>query len=204
MIVGLCGGIGSGKSFVSEIMKTKGIYIIDADVIARDLVRKGSHILQQIINVFGNRIVRENGELDRSALGKIVFSNSDELDKLDKIMHPEIYNKIENEIAKLTLAGENAILIDAAILKKIGLDKLCDSIWYISASREIRINRVINRNSLSREEAETRVDSQDENDFCFTNDINKVEINNEGTLEELTIKINNVFNKYFGEEIEKN
>ena len=154
-IIGLTGGIASGKSTVSEELKKCGIEIIDADAISRTLLEKDGPAYHQTIEAFPE-YVKENGEIDRRALGAHVFADENELKKLNAITHPIIVS----EVRRKAEAAENCAVIDAPLLIEVGLDKICDEIWLITADRETRIARIIARNGLSREEAEDRIDRQ--------------------------------------------
>jgi len=154
-IIGLTGGIASGKSTVSEELKKCGIEIIDADAISRTLLEINGPAYGQVRETFPE-YVKADGEIDRRALGAYVFSHEDALEKLNGIMHPIIVA----EVKKRAEQAERCAVIDAPLLIEVGLDVICDEIWLITADRETRIARIIARNGLTRSEAEDRIDRQ--------------------------------------------
>ncbi|NLY43526.1 MAG: dephospho-CoA kinase [Clostridiaceae bacterium] len=158
-IIGLTGGTGSGKSTVSQIASQLGVYVIDADIVAREVVKKGKKALEEIIDYFGPGILLENGELDRRKLGSIVFADREKLRILNEITHKYIIEEIIREI-KIHGSTSSAILIDAAILIETGLYKMCDEVWVVSAAAELRKKRIMERDGLSAQEAENRIKSQ--------------------------------------------
>ena len=154
-IIGLTGGIASGKSTVSDELKKCGIEIIDADAISRTLLEINGPAYHEVAEVFP-QYIKEDGEVDRRALGAHVFADEAELRKLNGITHPIIVS----EVKKRAERAEKCAVIDAPLLIEVGLDRICDEIWLITADREIRIQRIIARNGLTRAEAEDRIDRQ--------------------------------------------
>jgi dephospho-CoA kinase len=159
MIIGLTGGIASGKTTVSNILKELGAIIIDADKIAHEVLNKGEKGWKRVVKHFGNRILTDNGEIDRSYLGKIVFSNKDELRLLESITHPLIIEEIKNEIDRGRKTGK-ILVLDAPLLYETGLDRLVDQVWVVYVSKDIQLSRLKRRNGLNKKEAELRIDSQ--------------------------------------------
>ncbi|MDK2799936.1 MAG: dephospho-CoA kinase [Clostridiales bacterium] len=160
-VIGLTGGTGSGKSTVANIAKDLGAKVIDADIIARQIVQKGQKALEEIVQHFGKDILLENGELNRRKLGSIVFADKEKLKLLNKITHKYIIQKIHEEIEIETLKKEyDIIIVDAAVLIESGLYELCDMVWVVVADKEERIKRIMKRDSLSLEEANNRINSQ--------------------------------------------
>ena len=154
-IIGLTGGIASGKSTVSDELKKCGIEIIDADAISRTLLEVNGPAYDAVAETFP-KYINEDGTVDRRALGAYVFANEEALAKLNGITHPIIVA----EVKKLAEQAERCAVIDAPLLIEVGLDKICDEIWLVTADRETRVTRVIARNGLTREEAEDRIDRQ--------------------------------------------
>lgn len=160
-VIGLTGGIASGKSTVSQILKQKGIPIIDADVIAREIVEIGQPALQEIKDAFGQKVINQDGSLNRGALAKIVFFNKEKLEKLNNIMHKRIIEKISNTIEvyrKKTV--HPMIVVDAALLIELNMIALVDEVWLIAVNKDIQLARLIKRESLSTEEAIHRMNTQ--------------------------------------------
>ncbi len=157
MIIGITGGSGSGKSRVSKVLYDKGFYIIDADLVARECVKKGKPSYNEIMKRFGEDVFLPCGELDRKKLGAIVFSDEKELEALNKITHKYIKKEIEKQIEE---NSDKDIVIDAAVLKQGGLWELCDIVVLVRAEKQVRIKRIMQRDTLSEENAKNRIESQ--------------------------------------------
>jgi dephospho-CoA kinase len=192
MVIGLTGGIASGKSTVSAKLKDLGAYIIDVDVLARDVVSKGEIAYNRIVQSFGPDILLKTGEINRKKLGNIVFSDKKKLALLNSITHPEIISRVKDKIAELKAAGEKVIVVDAAILIEMGLYKYVDSVWVVVVDRETQIKRLMKRDKFDYEDSENRINSQ------FTNEVRKkyadVIIDNNRPFEEVERKIEELWN----------
>ncbi|ABX31786.1 dephospho-CoA kinase [Petrotoga mobilis SJ95] len=162
MVIGITGPAGSGKSTISKIIKT--IYKDKASII--DVDRLGHEVLtyffikEKLKENFGEEIFDDDNNISRSKLGEIVFSNQEKLELLNQIVHPEILNKTE-QILKEISNKNDIIIIDAALLFKIGLDKLCDKIIYVDAPEELRIERLSEKRGIPLEKAKNIVKSQE-------------------------------------------
>jgi len=183
MIIGLTGGIASGKSAAADILQTLGAYIIDADGLARKAVEKGSEGFKRIYEVFPE--VFEFGELNRKKLRSIVFADSAQADILDKILHPLILKLIK---AELKNADGTCVLV-APLLFETGLQDLCDTVWQISADRDLRIKRAVKRDNVSVGDIEAIIARQMSD--TEREKLADIVIHNNGTLEELKAKITN-------------
>ena len=199
MIIGLTGGIGSGKSIASDVLKSYGSSIIDVDLVAREIVRPGTRALSQIEKAFGKDVLLENGELDRKLLGSIVFDDSEKLKKLNEITHKDIKVRTKEIIDCLVNIGERVIIIDAALLFEIGLNEFTDMVWYIYSSEDVRISRIRERNGLAELDAISRIRTQNE---CYKNLADEIIIN-EGSVKELEKSLRILWIKYIGDKIEK-
>lgn len=189
-VIGLTGGIGTGKSTASAYLKQKGFAVIDADQIARQVVEPGMPLLMTLAKTFGSQILREDGSLDRKALASIVFSDPDKRRTLDGIMHGAIIQVIDEQIAACRKERCRGILIDAPLLFETNLDEKCSSTWLITARQDIRIARVCARDNMTREEVEARIRSQmDEGEKRRRANI---VIDNSGTREELEMRLDEV------------
>lgn len=155
-IIGLCGGSGSGKSTISACLAEMGAEVFDADKIARSLTQEGSPVLDTICSVFGDRVFTKDGQLNRRALAEIVFSDPKELEKLNAITHPEITKQIQKGLEHC----KTTAVIDGAVLHQAGLDKLCDKTVFVTAPKEIRLERIMKRDGITMEEAENRINAQ--------------------------------------------
>ncbi len=160
LIIGLTGGMGSGKSEAARHLISLGATHIDADAISRSLTAPGGEALPAIREAFGDDVFFADGTLDRRALGAVVFANVAARHTLEGIIHPRV-QRISLEMADAAReAGEDAVLMDVPLLFETGMDALCDVTWVISADIEERIRRVMSRDGLSREDAEARFASQ--------------------------------------------
>ncbi|WP_026487383.1 dephospho-CoA kinase [Caldanaerobius polysaccharolyticus] len=160
-VVGLTGGIGSGKTTISRILRDLGAYIIDEDVVSRILMQKGQKVYDDIVGYFGDGILKENGEIDRKKLGSIVFADKEKLQVLNEITHPAMVEYTKREIERIISQKKHKlIVIDAAILVEMGLDKLVDEIWVVYVDRSTQIKRVMARDGLSYSEALNRISAQ--------------------------------------------
>lgn len=160
-VIGLTGGIASGKSTVSSILKDLGAIIIDADKIAKRIVEKGKPALKEIEEYFGKEILLENGELNRKKLGSIVFDNATLLKKLNEITHPYIIKEIDYEINWYKKTYNNRVIIlDAALLIEMNLIYLVEEVWLVSVPEEKQLTRLMERENISVDEAKKRMDSQ--------------------------------------------
>ncbi len=166
IILGITGGIGSGKSTVSGILKEKGAVIIDADLISKEVVEPGQKALEELTEAFGTDILDAGGKLNRKKLAGIVFNDSEKLQRLNSILHKYVTERIKNNVEEQLLKKTNIIVIDAPIPVKSGFIDLCQQVWTISADREVRIRRIMERNGMSYEEAVSRINSQlDEQEY---------------------------------------
>lgn len=160
-VIGLTGGIASGKSLVSAILRELGAQIVDADQVARLVVEPGTAGWQEIREAFGDAVLNADATINRKALGAIVFAGPDRLKKLNDITHPRIMSYTENEIAKYREGkGSKALILDAALLIEAGFYRLVDEVWLVFVTSDVQINRVMERDGLSREEAVQRINSQ--------------------------------------------
>lgn len=163
-IIGLTGGIGTGKSTVSNIIRDKGYIVLDADKIAREVVAKGTEGYKKIVEEFGQDILLEDGELNRKVVANIVFKDEIERKKLNRITHPLIFNNIK--ILKEELSKKNEVLFldipllyeEYDLLKEHGI--ILDEIWVVYVDLETQINRIMIRDNISRENSINRINSQ--------------------------------------------
>jgi dephospho-CoA kinase len=160
MVIGLTGGIASGKSTISAKLKELGAAVIDGDILARDVVRKGEIAYNRIVQCFGADILLPSGAINRKKLGSIVFADKEKLALLNNITHPEIINRMKKRIQELKAEGVKAIVVDAAMLIETGLYEYMDIVWVVAVDRETQIKRLIERDRFDYREAENRINSQ--------------------------------------------
>ncbi len=158
LIIGLTGGIASGKTTVVRILDDLGAYIIDADGIAHQILQKKQEGWQKVVGEFGKEILSEDGKIDRKSLGEIVFNDKNKLKKLEKITHPLIIKKIKDEINNNQ--DQDVIVIEAPLLYEAGIDNLMDQIWVVYVDRNTQIKRLKERNQYNKEDAQKRINSQ--------------------------------------------
>lgn len=159
MVIGLTGGIASGKSTVARMMKDLAIPVIDADAFARIVVRPGEPAYHKIVARFGNEVLRNNGEIDRSKLGAIVFANKKERQALNEIVHPEIRKKMQEEKERLLALGKDVVL-DIPLLFENGLEKTVDRTLVVYVDESEQLKRLMERDGLSQSEARARIQAQ--------------------------------------------
>ncbi len=161
LIIGLTGGIASGKSVVAKLLEEKGAHLIDADTLAREAVEPGRPAWQEIVNWLGESVLLPNQTIDRVKLANLVFNDRRMLEKLNKIVHPWVGSRfiaISEEIKK---REPDAILVyDIPLLIEAGMQKMVDHILLVYVPREVQIARLQQRNGLSRAEAELRLKAQ--------------------------------------------
>jgi dephospho-CoA kinase len=163
VIIGITGSMGSGKSSVASELARLGAYVIDMDVIARQLVAPGMPALAEIQDEFGPGYVLERGTLNRKALGQLVFSDPEALRRLNGIMFPKLMEATRERLHEVS-GQHDLVVVDAAVLYQAGLDKLVGKVIAVTAEKEVRIARIVERDKLSYEEALVRISGQGELD----------------------------------------
>ena len=165
-IIGITGGSGSGKTTVSDAFRKKGAEIVDGDKVARIIMEPGQKCLEETVLAFGDGILDEDGKLKRKELAKIVFSNSEKLEILNKITHKYI---TEYFLDRVKNSPADIVGIDGAVLFESGIDKLCDALIGVVSDEEIRVQRIVKRDGISELEARMRIKSQKNNQFYIEN-----------------------------------
>ncbi|MFZ3063739.1 MAG: dephospho-CoA kinase [Nitrospirota bacterium] len=161
ILVGLTGGIASGKSAASKIFKKLGAYIIDADVLAREVVEPLKPAWRDIVKNFGKEILNKDNSINRQKLAEIVFNNKKKRELLNSIVHPRVFKrakKIEKEIAKKD--PKAVIIFDAALLIESGYYKKMDKNIVVYADKDVQVKRLMKRDGLTKDEAKKRIKSQ--------------------------------------------
>ena len=183
MIIGLTGGIASGKSTVSKYLAEKGFKVYDADKIAKDISEK-KLVQEEIILTFGDKILDENGNVDRKKLKEIVFEDKEKLKQLNAIIHPKVIDFYKELKEKNT---DEIIFFDVPLLFESGIDKFCDKILVVISDYEIQLNRIVERDKIDRELASKIIKSQISNEERIKKA--DVVIENNSSLEDLFEKI---------------
>lgn len=164
-LVVLTGGIGSGKSAVCATLASMGVPVVDADVIAREVVRPGQDAYREIVAAFGNEVVREDGELDREKLGRIIFASSERRALLDQLTHPRIGARLAERVAEQAALDTPGVVLDIPLYlenrKRSGGDAMpADALIVVTVTPEIQLQRLILRDGLAREDALARIRAQ--------------------------------------------
>ena len=194
--VGLTGGIGSGKTTVSDLFKTLEINIIDTDIIARKLIDTDHVVSQEVVQAFGEDIVDDNGAIDRKKLAACVFENKSKKQKLESILHPKIRREVNYQISQLSTQNPPPayIIIAIPLLFETDFQDLVDSILVVTANEETRITRVKQRDNRSIDEIKSIIRHQVD-DTVRLNAADNI-IHNNGGIAELKPQINDLHAKY--------
>jgi dephospho-CoA kinase len=160
LVVGLTGGIASGKSIVSEAFRKLGVAIIDADLIARELVKPSTPGYKEILEHFGQGILNPDKTINRQRLAKIIFDNEREREKLNSLLHPRVVNEIKRRIEDLKGKGEKTVIVDAALLIEAGEISLVDKLIVVTVSPKTQLRRLMERDHLTAKEAKERIAAQ--------------------------------------------
>jgi dephospho-CoA kinase len=160
-IIGVTGGIGSGKSTVSRILRDLGAAVIDADVIARTVTGKGGKALEELVAYFGTGILTAEGELDRQKMSVIVFDDPVRLHALNAITHKYVTEKILENIQSIKAFGNHdVIVVDCPLPVEHGFLDVVDEVWVVTADRVARVRRIMERSGCTAEEAQKRINAQ--------------------------------------------
>lgn len=194
MIIGLTGSIASGKSTVSNMLKAKGYPIIDADLVARVVVEKGTNTLERIQETFGQKVIATDGSLNREKLGEIIFSSPADRKQLNDIMHPAIREEMLRQKEELLKAGHETIIMDIPLLFESKLQSYVNKILVVTVTEEVQLARLMARNNYSLEEAKARIQSQ--LPLSIKEQGADAVIYNDGTIEETEAQLNNILTKW--------
>ena len=161
LLVGLTGGVATGKSTVSNLFQALGCVVIDADLLAREVVEPGQPAWEQIVAAFGRGVLQPDGRLDRKALGAVVFADPAQRERLESITHPEIRTRFAARLAELTAQGfEGIVIFDAPVVIESGNYRNMDRLIVVTSDEPAQMARQQERDSLSAEEATRRIRSQ--------------------------------------------
>jgi dephospho-CoA kinase len=156
-VIGITGGIASGKSYVSSVIKKAGYPVIDADLISKELSQKGGSVYHAIIRTFGESFLDENKEINRQKLGSLIFNDKQAKGLLNSISHPLIIEEMEKQIK---MAKTDLVFVDVPLLYESGLENMFDKIVCVYLPRKIQIERLMNRDNISYEYAVKKIESQ--------------------------------------------
>jgi len=189
MIIGLTGGIATGKSESAKHFKALGAYIIDADAVSRRLTLKGTPALRELVKIFGTEILAKNGALNRRRLGDIIFSDRAAKLEVEKILHAYIISKINAEIA--SKYRKYNVVVNAPLLFEVGLDRICDKVVTVWIPYSLQAKRLAKRDKLNASQVEKRIKAQMpiEKKMKYSDYI----IDNSGSKKELAAKVKSLY-----------
>ena len=182
LVIGLTGGIGTGKSLVSRMLQEHGATIIDADLVGHEAYTPHTETWQVVVDTFGD-VLAEDDQIDRRKLGAIVFGDPKQLEKLNAIMHPRMYKMIEERIQGHQAGGAETIVVEAAILIEAKWTPLVDEVWVTTAPENQVIDRIKGRNNMGEDAARARINSQMSSEERVRHA--NVSIANDGSMDQL-------------------
>lgn len=192
-VIGLTGGIASGKSLVSQRLADRGAAIIDADKVGHEAYRKGTETFRAVVGAFGDDVVGADGEINRRALGGKVFGDPEARRRLEEIVWPAMRSIMEERLSELRAQDKEVTVLEAALLIEADWLPLTDEVWLVTVSPETARQRLMDRNGLSPEQAESRIQAQ------LTNEKRRpyadIEIENDGSVEELQSAVDEAWSK---------
>ena len=198
-IIGITGPSGAGKSLLSEAFTKRNIPVIDADALYHSLLVPPSECLDAIKAAFGERVIAPDGTLDRAALGAVVFSSEDKLALLNETVLSRVLVRIRELIASYGDQGATAVAVDAPTLIESGFDLECDFVISVLAPKRDRIERIMARDSISREKAELRINAQKDDGFYIS--ASDAVLNNDSSREQLLLEADRVIEKILTAEV---
>jgi len=184
IVIGLTGNIGVGKSAVLTMLQALGARIVDADKVAHEVIAPGNSAYDAVVTAFGDCILNPDGTIDRAKLADIVFTDHDQLRRLERIIHPAVEQRISQIVDE---ASEPVVAIEAIKLLESRLRHLCDTIWVVTASRETQLNRLVRQKGLDQEEALRRMAAQSPQSHKVREA--DVVINNDGDIDQLQAQV---------------
>ncbi|MGG2018190.1 dephospho-CoA kinase [Bacillus sp. S10(2024)] len=194
VVIGLTGGIASGKSTVSKMFQGFHIPVIDADIIAREVVEPGKEAYNEIVEAFGQEVLEESGELNRPKLGNIVFYNEEKRLLLNAIVHPAVRKEMNAQKDRYIRENTQAVVLDIPLLFESKLTSLVDQILLVYVDNETQITRLMERNNFTEEEAKARIASQMplQEKVALADKV----INNNGTIEETKTQLSSILKEW--------
>ena len=195
-VIGLTGGIGSGKSTVSQYLQELGAVVLDADEVGHEAYKPNTETWREVVAAFGEQILTTDGEIDRRRLGGIVFSDPGALARLNQIMHPRMYDMMKARIEEYRQQGVEVVVLEAAVLLEAGWTPLVDEVWVTVASVPVVVKRAKERTGLPEEQILARIRSQLSSEERAKQA--SVVINNDGNLDELKTKVKELWQRLPG------
>lgn len=190
MIIGLTGSIASGKSTVAKMIESYGLPIVDADVVARQVVEPGTPTLKKIAEAFGPEVIAQDGSMDRAKVGSIIFHNEEMRQTLNGIIHPAIREEMLRQRDEFISFGEKNVFMDIPLLFESKLEHFVEKIIVVSVNKEVQLQRLMERNGFAEEEANARIATQIP--VKEKEQLADAVIHNNGTLEDTAIQLQNI------------
>lgn len=159
-IIGLTGGIACGKSAVADEFRNYGAVTLDIDTITHQLLKPGGELFSTYVQHFGEKIVNENGRLDRKAVGEIIFNDIEERQWINSVAHPVILNRVRDFLVECFNRGEALVILEIPLLFEVGWEFLVDETWAVYVTKEKQFWRLMQRDGVTREQAEVRINAQ--------------------------------------------
>lgn len=201
-VIGLTGGIASGKTTVSDYLKSLGVCVIDADEVAHEVTSPGSAGFEEVIEEFGEDLLTPEGNLNRRKLGEIVFSDKEALSKLNAIVHPLVIEKIRQMLTEIEgshhVSGKGqeehdvpCVVLDVPLLFESGMDDLCDEVWVVAVDEDTQVKRLMERDGYTFDEAVRRIKAQ----MPLEEKVRRAHrvLDNTGTIEETKRQVDELF-----------
>jgi dephospho-CoA kinase len=192
-VIGLTGGIGTGKTQVSGILSDLGATVINADLVGHEAYLPNTETWKEVVNAFGKGILTESNEIDRRALGGIVFSDPEHLKTLNAIMHPRIFDMIRERLDKLKEDGVKTAVVEAALLIEANWTALATEVWVLTSPPNDVVQRLLTRNNMTEDTIRSRIDSQLPQDERVT--YGDAIIENDGDLGKLTSAVEDAWHQ---------
>ena len=190
-VIGITGGIGSGKSTVSQFLAELGAVIIDADKVGHEAFKSDTETWREVVAAFGRQILTSKGDIDRGKLGKIVFGSPESLAQLNRIMHPRMYDMVKARLEEYRRQGVEVVGLEATLLLEAGWTSLVDEVWVTITNEATVLKRLQERGGLSEPEALARIRSQMSNEERVKHA--DVIVNNDCDLTELKVRVSELW-----------
>lgn len=180
MVIGITGNSGSGKTSICKVLENKyNAFVIDADKVVKELSMPNKEYYKEIVKIFGNKILQQNGEINRKLLANVIFSSNEKRELLNSITYEYVVSEIKDRVNE---SNNDLKIIDATLLIEGGLNLICDCVISVISDKEVKLNRICNRDNIDKQTAEKRLNVQASNDFYVKNS-NYVILNNNTDLE---------------------
>jgi dephospho-CoA kinase len=190
LLVGLTGGIGSGKSTVARLLERRGAVVIDADQLAREAVAKGTPAFERVVQTFGDAVVAPDGNLDRAALAAIIFSDPERKAVLESIVHPEVARRFGERVDELR-GTDQVVIYVSPLLVELGLGPAFDVVIVVTASPHLRVSRVASGRGLTPEDVRGRMATQATDEQRM--EVAHILVDNDGSLAELEPQVERIW-----------